>query len=171
MARRNGCRLTQNRLNSSERGQYAVAKKVFSCEGLRFGMVSLEPRRLEDLPRRLSVVSGAGPAASLLLAIAVELYVFIADPPLVPAFAWHVLAGSSFLLGVAELLPDAGRGNVSDGERILMLLRDDAAAQRWVSTLYSESRLMRGEQPEAGIEAAIAKAAGLDDDSRDAVSA
>jgi hypothetical protein len=166
-----GFRLTQRKLDESPAGKFAAGKKLYSCEGLRLGFVSLEPRKLDRLPGRLLFVVSAGPAASLLLPLLLEAWAQAANPSLLTSFTVHVLAGLSFLLGVAELLPDAGKRNFSDGERVLMLLKNDAAAQRWIFILQSQVALTRGEHPRTWDEAAMARAVAVDDDSRDAVNA
>jgi hypothetical protein len=166
-----GFRLTQRKLDESSAGKYATGKKLYSCDGLRLGFVSLEPRELDHLPRRLLFVVSAGPVGSLVLPLLLETWAQAATLSLLTAFTLHVLAGLSILLGVAELLPDAGKRSFSDGERVLMLLKNDAAAQRWIFILQSQVALTRGEHPRTWDEAAMARAVAVDDDTRDAVNA
>lgn len=166
-----GFRLTPGEPDESAAGKFAASSKLYSCEGLRLGMASLEPRKLDHLSRRLLVVVIAGPLASLALPLLLEAFTQVVNTGGLAAFALHVLAGFSFLVGVAELLPDAGKGKFSDGERVLMLLKNDAAAQRWVFVLQAQMALARGEHPRTWDEAALVKAAALDDESRDAVTA
>lgn len=157
--------------DESASGKFAASRKLYSCEGLRLGKLSLAPQKLDHLPRRLLIVAIGGPVASLALSLVVEAFAQIMAPGLLAAFTLHVLAGFSFLVGVAELLPDAGKGNFSDGERILMLLKKDAAAERWIFMLQAQMALARGEHPSTWDEAALAKAAAFGDESRDAVTA
>jgi hypothetical protein len=166
-----GFRLTPWAGRESAEGKFSAGRKLYSCEGLRLGVFSLEPRKLDQLPRRLLVVMIAGPLTSLLLALTLEILAQVGNPALLTAFSLHVLAGFSFLVGVAELLPDAGKGNFSDGERVLMLLKNDAAAGRWIFVLQTQMALARGEHPSGWDQAAVIKAAALDDESRDAVTA
>jgi hypothetical protein len=157
--------------DESAAGKFAASRKLYSCEGLRLGKLSLAPRKLDHLARRLLVVAIAGPLASLTLTLLLEAFAQVANPGRLAVFSLHVLAGFSFLVGVAELLPDAGKGNFSDGERVLMLLKNDAAAERWVFVLQAQMALARGEHPRTWDEAALVKAAAFDDESRDAVTA
>jgi hypothetical protein len=166
-----GFRLTPGKPDESAAGKFAASSKLYSCDGLRLGMASLEPRKLDHLPRRLLVVAAGGPLASLALPLLLEAFAQVVNTGRLAAFGLHVLAGFSFLVGVAELLPDAGKGKFSDGERVLMLLKNDAAAQRWVFMLQAQMALARGEHPRTWDEAALVKAAALDDESRDAVTA
>src|SRR5262249_35741245 len=92
-------------------GKYATGKDLYPCEGWRLATLTLELRKADHLPRRLLAVAIAGPLTSLGLAIALEAVAQAVDMKLVTAFGLHVLAGFSFLVGVAELLPDAGKGN------------------------------------------------------------
>jgi hypothetical protein len=166
-----GFRLAPANPNESAPGKFAASRKLYSCEGLRLGKFSLAPRKLDHLPRRLLMVAIGGPVASLALPLVLEAFALFTPLRLLAAFSLHVLAGFSFLVGVAELLPDAGKGNFSDGERVLMLLKNDAAAERWVFVLQAQMALARGEHPRTWDEAALVKAAGFDDESRDAVTA
>lgn len=166
-----GFRLSPRNPNESAAGKFSASKKLYSCEGLRLGVFSLEPRRLDHLSRRLLTVVIAGPLTSLGLALLLEVVAQVATPALLTEFSLHVLAGFSFLVGVAELLPDAGKGNFSDGERLLMLFKNDAAAERWIFVLRAQMALARGEHPRTWDQAAVVKAAALDDESRDAVTA
>jgi hypothetical protein len=166
-----GFRLTPRNPNESAAGKFAASSKLYSCEGLRLGVFSLEPRKFDNLTRRLLIVVMAGPLTSLGLALSLELVAQAATPALLTEFSLHVLAGLSFLVGVAELLPDAGKGNFSDGERLLILFKNDAAAERWVFVLQAQTALAHGEHPRTWDQAAVVKAASLDDESRDAVTA
>src|SRR5215467_639139 len=92
-------------------GEFSASSKLYSCEGLRLGTFSLEPRKLDHLSRRLLTVVIAGPITSLGMALLLEVFAQVAGPALLMEFSLHVLAGFSFLVGMAELLPDAGKGN------------------------------------------------------------
>jgi hypothetical protein len=166
-----GFRLSPRNPDESAAGEFSATRKLYSCEGLRLGTFSLEPRKLDHLSRRLLIVVTAGPLTSLGLALSMEVLAQVATPALLTEFSFHVLAGFSFLVGVAELLPDAGKGNFSDGERLLMLFKNDAAAERWVFVLQAQTALARGEHPRSWDQAAVVRAAALADESRDAVTA
>lgn len=147
----------------------AYHAELYSCDALRLGFFSLEPRKLDHLPQRLCFFVFGGPFASLSLPVLVEAYARMAPVSFPAAFAVHVFAAISVLLGIAELLPDTGKGSFSDGARILMLLKNDASAQRWLSIVRLQLALDRGEHPRAWDEMLVACAAAVDDDSRDAV--
>lgn len=149
----------------------ATGRELYSCLGFRLGIFNLEPRKTNHLSRRLLYVVVGGPAVSLLLPLALELSALLDRPQFLLAFAIHVFSVMSALLGVAELLPDAGKGSLSDGARILMLLKNDAAGQRWISTLQLQLALLRGEHPRTWDVGTVTAAASIQDDSCDAVTA
>ncbi len=142
---------------------------VRSCDVMKLGLLSLEPRKPDHLSRRLCLLILGGPLASLFLPLSLEIYARSA--PAAGAFAVHVFAAISILVGVAELLPDAGKGNASDGARVLMLLKKDAGADRWLTIIRLQLALERGEDPRTWDEATVARATTIDDDSHDAVAA
>src|SRR5260370_7494889 len=76
-----------------------------------------------------------GPAVSLLGPLAAELYAAQAGLQFLSAFCIHAFSAMSVLLGLAELLPDTGKGVFSDGARILMLVRNNAAGLPWLFNL------------------------------------
>src|SRR5262249_46328044 len=102
--------------------EFAAGRELFSCPGFQLGMISLEAPETGRLARRLLYVAIAGPALSLLVPLMLELFVVLARPRFLLAFCVHVFSAMSALLGVAELLPDIGKGIFSDGARILMLI-------------------------------------------------
>jgi hypothetical protein len=145
------------------------AIQLYSCEGVRFGPIALETKRTHGLRRRLLFLVLAGPAASLLLPSVLEAVVCVSSFDFLTAFAIHVFSVWSVLVGLADLLPDAGKGTFSDGARALMLLRSDAAAQRWIHLVERQHTLAHGEHPRTWDEAAVTRDAAVDDDSCDAV--
>jgi hypothetical protein len=146
-----------------------AAGQLYFSEGVRFGPIALEPKKTEGVRRRLLLLVLAGPAANLLLPLALEAVVYMARLDFLVAFGIHVFSVWSLLVGVADLLPDVGKGSFSDGARTLMLLRNDAAAQRWTHIVERQYALAHGEHPRTWDEAAVTRDAALDDDSRDAV--
>jgi hypothetical protein len=159
-------RMAGFRLSFFRRGYHA---ELYSCDALRLGILSLEPRKLDHLPQRLCFFAFGGPFVSLSLPLLVETYAQMAPVSFLAAFAVHVFTAVSMLLGVAELLPDTGKGSFSDGSRILMLLKNDALARRWLSIVRLQLALDRGDHPRAWDETLVACAAAVNDDSRDAV--
>jgi hypothetical protein len=141
----------------------------YSCEGVRFGPMALAPGKTDGLKRRLLVLVLAGPAASLVLPLVLESLFYGARPDFLTVFAVHVFSVWSVLVGMSELLPDAGKGSFSDGARALMLLKSDPAAQRWIHIVERQRALANGEHPRTWDEAEVTSDAALDDDSSDAV--
>jgi hypothetical protein len=154
--------LTGFRLGSREsvRGPY-------SCDVLRLGSLSLEPRTLEHLTRRLGILVLGGPLASVLVPLVLEICARGARSDV--AFAVHVFTALSVLVGVADLLPDDGRGSASDGARLVMLLKNDDDAQRWQAVLRLQFALEHGGDPKTWEQNTVICAATMDDDSREAV--
>jgi hypothetical protein len=145
--------------------------QLYSCSALRIGPVALEPGEMDHLPRRLMLLILGGPAISLLVPLVVEISLRTAGMDVLAAFFIHGFSGCSILLGLAELIPDSGKANFSDGARILMLLKNDRAGQRWIYILEQQRALARGESPRNWDETALTHAAAIDDDTRDAVQA
>ena len=145
--------------------------ELYACRGFRIGIFDLQPRKTDHLSRRLLYVVIGGPAVSLILPLALELFAVLDRPQFLVAFAIHVFSVMSVLLGIAELLPDTGKGSLSDGGRIFMLFRNNAAGQRWISTLQLQQALIQGEHPRTWDEGMVTAAASIHDDSCDAVTA
>ncbi|HEY2236167.1 MAG TPA: hypothetical protein VGK01_22030, partial [Candidatus Angelobacter sp.] len=121
------------------------------------------------LPRRLFLLTLGGPVASILLAGGLETVLYFIQPGFVVAFSLHVAAVFSALLAIAASLPDVNRrGSFSDGARLLMLLRKDAKAERWLSNIRCQMALNQGRHPRDWDQASVARAAAVADDSRDA---
>lgn len=149
----------------------ATGRDLYACLGFRAGIFNLEPRHGESLPRRLLLVVSSGPAASLLTPLVLELFVVLAHTQFLTTFVVHIFSVMSLLIGVAELLPDTGKGSFSDGARILMLLKNNAARERWISTLQLQLALLHGEHPRTWDEESVTAATSIQDDSCDAVMA
>jgi hypothetical protein len=139
----------------------------YSCDVLRLGVLSVRPRTVEHLSRHLGLLVLGGPLASLLLPPLLEIIVAGAQSDV--GFAVHIFSAISLLVGVADLLPDGGRGSASDGARLVMLLKRDLAAQRWLAVLELQLALEHGGDPKAWDQKTIATANAIDDDSREAV--
>ena len=133
-----------------------------------FRFVGLRPVRLDNLQRRLFLIAASGPLASIVLPFILENISF-ARP------AWltncvHFFALSSVLLGISALLPDLNRsGKFSDGARLVMLLKKDARAERWMSILRIQSAWSDGKAPQTWPQSWVDSITGSDDSSRDAI--
>jgi hypothetical protein len=142
------------------------------CRGLlRIGAWTLESGRLDHLPRRLSLAVLGGPLASFLLPLTAAVYVAVARPSHLAVFCVQAFSAMSVLLGIAEALPDMGRGATSDGARLLMLLRQDAFADRWLALVRLQLAWDGDECLRDWDEATVSGLMTIDDDSRDAVAA
>lgn len=172
------------RTRASAAGAYGAVHRFYSCEGLRLGFVRLELGKTEpgkivqkpdlsndQLRRRLLAVVMGGPLASLLLPPVLEVTVYVTNAGGLATFFIHVFSTLSVLVGIAELIPDTGKGSFSDGARLLMLLKKDSGAERWLSILQLQLALARGEHPRTWNEATVLASTAIDDDSRDAVTA
>src|SRR5262249_41528885 len=123
------------------------------------------------LRKRLLLLFAAGPAANFLLPAILELLAWAAGWGRVSSFFVHLTAGFSVFHGIADLLPDTGRGGYSDGSRILMLLRNDAAGQRWLSIIELQAAVRRGDHPSSWNETTVLSMNTMADETRDTVAA
>jgi hypothetical protein len=82
----------------------------------------------------------------------------------------HFLAACSLLLAISALLPDLNRsGKFSDGARMIMLLKNDAQAERWLSILRIQGAWADGKTLQTWPQSWIDSITSCDDASRDAV--
>ena len=110
-----------------------------------------------------------GPLASISLAGALEAVQYLTHPGFLVGFSLHVGAAFSGLIAIAASLPDVNRSGIfSDGARVLMLLRKDAKAERWLSNIRCQMALTQGCHPRDWDQACVAASAAIADDSRDA---
>lgn len=148
------------------------ARSPYSCDVLRLGSFSLEPRSVEHLPRRLGLLVLGGPLASLLVPLLLEVLISVTLITVSRsdlAFAVHVFTALSVLVGIGDLLPDDGRGNASDGARLVMLLKNDAEAQRWLAVMQLHFSLEHAGDPKTWDQPLVASATSVSDDSREAM--
>jgi hypothetical protein len=75
----------------------------------------------------------------------------------------------SLFLGLMNLVPFRGRAVVSDGGRILMLLKNRARGERWLAMLKLLEEMRTGVPPEKMTPEFIAKATAIEDKSPDTV--
>jgi len=124
------------------------------------------------LPRRLLFVLLGGPLGNISLALLLESLLHFTRAQFLVAFGVHGFAAFSMLLGIASLLPDINsRGNFSDGARLLMLLKNNTRAERWVSIIRLQLALNQGKPLRDWDQSTVVHAASIDDDSSDAVAA
>ncbi len=129
------------------------------------GWVVCTPGTTDHLAARSAVMIAAGPLTNLLSAVVVCALPFVKGP-------WSVMfVLISVVIGGSNLFPFRGRGVVSDGHRLLMLVRDRARAERWLASLKLTNDLVDGVQPENLSPAFIVMATAVKDDSVDTISA
>ena len=168
-----GIRLRQIKIGTLYLGGRPCCGEPYCGDVLTLGAAVLEPRVSDrddaTLRRRLLFLMLGGPLASILLAGALEAAQYFIQPNFVVAFSLHVGAVFSALLAISACLPDVNRyGIFSDGARLLMLLRNDAKAERWLSNIRCQMALNQGRHPRDWDQACVARAAAVSDDSRDA---
>ncbi len=168
-----GFRPKQIKIGTLHLGRRARCGEPYCGDAITLGAAVLEPRVNDQddatLRRRLMFLMLGGPLASILLAGALEIAVYVSQPDFVVAFSLHGGAVFSALLAIAASLPDVNRrGIFSDGARLLMLLRNDAKAERWLSNIRCQIALNQGRHPRDWDQACVARAAAVSDDSQDA---
>jgi hypothetical protein len=168
-----GFRLSQIKIGPLHLGRHAHCGEPYCGDVLILGVAMLEPRVTDQvdsaLSRRLLLLLLGGPLANLLLAGALEIALYIAHQGFVVSFSLHVGATFSALIAIAALVPDVNRrGIFSDGARLLMLLKNDARAERWISNIRCQIALNQGRHPREWDQHCVARAAAVSDDSRDA---
>ncbi len=168
-----GFRPRQIKIGTVHLGRRARCGEPYCGDVLTLGAAVLEPRVSDQndatLRRRLAFLMLGGPLASISLAGALEAAQYIARPGFLVGFSLHVGAAFSGLIAIAASLPDVNRSGIfSDGARLLMLLRNDAKAERWLSNIRCQMALNQGCHPRDWDQACVAGAAAISDDSRDA---
>ncbi len=168
-----GFKLTQIKMGPLHFGKHGNCGEPYCGDVLTLGLSVLEPRVAghndATLRRRLVFLSLGGPLGNLLFAAALGLSLALVQPGFLASYALRVGAVFSALLGIAALLPDVNRrGSFSDGARLIMLLRNDDKAQRWLSNIRCQIALNQGRHPRDWDQASVTRAAAVNDDSRDA---
>jgi hypothetical protein len=128
------------------------------------GGVALFPDKHDRLRARAIAMVFAGPAANLLSGTVVFLL------PFPKGFFSGLFIVASIAAGVVELLlPIRGPTFVFDGNRIWMLLRNQAMGERWLALMRLAADARRGIMPESMSADFLAKAIAVRDDSADTV--
>ena len=127
------------------------------------GSVNMIPGSSKNLRSRAMVFILGGPVANL-LAGSVVLFLK-AGGPLISEFA--IL---SIMIGAANLVPFRQLALISDGKRMLMLLKNTGQGERWLAIMQLAAELQSGVEPENLSPDFIAKATGVKDESPDTVS-
>ena len=168
-----GFKTTQIKIGPLQFGKHVRCREPYCGDVLTLGVAVLEPRVTGQndatLRRRLLFLLLGGPFTSFLLAAVMELALAMVRPRFLTAFSMHLAAAFSALFAIAALLPDVNRrGIFSDGARLLMLLKNDAKAERWLSNIRCQIALNQGRHPRDWDQSCVGRAAAVNDDSRDA---
>lgn len=158
-------------------GRFTLRDRLEFTDVLGLGSMVMRPRSAERLRLRLVWLMMGGPLASLLTPLLLEGVLLLTQKYggtiyfLIPA-AIHLFSALSLLAGFGSLLPDIDScGNLSDGTRLLMLLKNDFRGSRLLAMLGLLLRLRSGEHPRAGGENLVASAVAQPDESFDTVAA
>lgn len=157
-------------------GKHSSCGEPYCGDVLTLGLAALQPRVTDQsdasLRRRLLALSLGGPIANLLLAVALGLAPELLHSNFLLSFALRMAAAFSGLLAITALLPDVNRrGSFSDGARLLMLLKNDEKAARWLSNIRCQIALNQGKHPRGWDEACVTRSAAINDNSGDAFAA
>jgi hypothetical protein len=168
-----GFKLKQIRIGALHLGRRSRCAGPYCGDAIAMGSAVLEPRTSDQddatLRRRLLFLMLGGPLASISLAGTLEAVQYFAHPGFLVGFSLHAGAAFSGLIAIAASLPDVNRSGIfSDGARLLMLLRKDAKAERWLSNIRCQMALNQGCHPRDWDQACVAASAAIADDSRDA---
>jgi hypothetical protein len=171
-----GFKVRQMRFGSMHFGKHARCGEPYCGDVLTLGCAVLEPRNPAEedssLQRRLAFLVTGGPLANLAFALGLQTSLAFFPPNFIRAYVFHVCAAFSALVAMAALLPDINRyGNFSDGARLLMLLKGNDKAKRWLSNIHCQIALNQGRHPRDWDEGSVTRAAAVSDESRDAFSA
>lgn len=158
-------------------GRFLLHDNLEPTDVLSLGSIVMRLHNPEHLRRRLMYLVAGGPLASVLFPLLLEGGLRLAQNRwgpiyfLVPA-AVHLFSALSFLMGIGSLLPDIdSSGNPSDGTRMLVLVKNDFRASRWLAILELQLGLNSGTHPREWGEDLVARALGHKDESFDTVAA
>jgi hypothetical protein len=127
------------------------------------GWASLFPVKQDRLILRTVVMLLAGPVSNL---VSVCLVILLPYSKGVPSVYFLAM---SLLLGLMNLVPFRSRTVISDGGRILMLLRNRARGERWLAIMKLVEELRTGVLHENLTPGFLAKAVAIEDNSPDTV--
>src|SRR5262249_25551354 len=168
-----GFKISQIKIGWFHFGKHARCGEPYCGDVLTFGLAALQPRVSRHdaaaLLRRLMYLALGGWLANLLFAAGLAVSLALLKPGLLYGHALRTAITFSFLLAIAALLPDVNkRGNFSDGARLLMLIKNDDKAARWLSNIHCQMALNQGRHPRDWDQACVAHAAAVNHESRDA---
>jgi len=125
------------------------------------GWVNLIPVHASGLAARAMAMIAAGPASNLVCAALVLLLPFPKGP------FWGMFGAMSMVLGIVNLIPMRAQSVISDGGRLLMLLRRRGQGERWLALMKLGAEIHEGRMPESFSSDFLALAVAVRDDSPD----
>lgn len=129
------------------------------------GITYFVPSHVRNLRRRTILMVLGGPLANL----ASGLLVILLQSKLSVFSGWFV--SFSIFIGIGNLIPIRRLGLISDGKRILMLLRKRYQGERWLAIMQLGADLTNGVAPEDLRSDLLTMATAAQDDSPDTVAA
>ncbi len=151
-------------------------RQKLRCEEiLPLGFAVLKPRSTDRLRQRLFYVVMGGPLANLLMPLFLESVFYLLPVRWGKAYflafvCVQIFSIVALLFGIASLLPDTNAsGNFSDGARMVMLMKNDLRAARWLAIIELQLALNQGDHPRDWDENLVNRAVAVNDDSLDTV--
>jgi hypothetical protein len=164
-------RLVQFNFGRDWEDSCSTDSRLHACGVIHLGAMTFAPRQPSNIRKSLLVLVLSGPLANLSFSCLMVACPYWSQKGVVTEFVAYVVAIFSALHGLAALLPDLDRkGNYSDGARVVMLLKNDELAARWLAILQLQMQLAQGVHPRDWDKSALVSATVANDDSRDAVS-
>lgn len=153
-----------------------TGRQKLRCEEiLPLGFAVLKPRSNDRLQQRLFYVVMSGPLANLLMPLFLESILYLLPIRTGKAYflasvCVHIFSIVALLFGIASLLPDTNAsGHFSDGARMVMLMKNDLRAARWLAIIELQMALNRGDHPRDWDENLVNRAVAVNDNSLDTV--
>ncbi|HYL93490.1 MAG TPA: hypothetical protein VEW69_10075 [Alphaproteobacteria bacterium] len=163
-------RLAGFHLRWFEAGSWSLGGGAAAARAIGPVVLTNETLIREASRKQLMAALLSAPVLGLLLSLFAETMNVALSVSVPGRIGLHVFALASVLIAVASLLPDVStRGNYSDGARLLMMLRKDSRAERWLAILELQRKLGQGELPKSWDPQVVARALAVKDDTADAL--
>lgn len=114
------------------------------------GLAITIPTTTKNFKRRRTITVGAGPGASLLLAILAMSSVALLSPDVLPnqlRFFLVCLGFLSLVIFIVTIIPLQSGGFMTDGMQLLNIYRDNPTAHRYEALLQLIAELQQGKRP------------------------
>lgn len=116
--------------------------------GASGGLAVSLPSNNEQLPRKMLITTLFGPLTSLLFALVAAMFAFLFRAYLIVTGTLAITTALSFVIFLATAIPTGTRGGfMTDGKRVLMLLRGGQAAERWAALAALQLAWIAGQRP------------------------